>query len=191
MSKYVTVEEMRALEANADFFGVSYGELMENAGRKAAETIIARYKQCKVLVVCGTGNNGGDGLVVARFLAQAGYHIIVILLGRVGNVAPGPALVNLEIVRGMDIPLIEADFPDKIPRPAFETCDLIIDAILGTGFTGIPREPARTAIQYINESRAHKVSLDLPSGLNANTGECSDCVCPELVITFHALKKGP
>ena len=74
MSKYVTVEEMRALEANADYFGVSYGELMENAGRKAAESVIARYKQCKVLVVCGTGNNGGDGLVVARFLAQAGYQ---------------------------------------------------------------------------------------------------------------------
>ena len=57
----ITVEEMRALEANADYFGVSYGELMENAGRKAAESIIALYKQCTVLVVCGTGNNGGDG----------------------------------------------------------------------------------------------------------------------------------
>ena len=190
MFKYVTVEEMRALEANADYFGVSYGEMMENAGRKSAETIIARYKQCKVLVVCGTGNNGGDGFVVARFLSQAGYQVLVILLGRAGRMRQGPALVNMEIAKGMNIPVIEADTPDKIPCEAFRVFDLIIDAILGTGYKGTPREPARTAIQYINESHAHTISIDLPSGLDANTGECSDCVCPELVITFHAPKKG-
>jgi NAD(P)H-hydrate epimerase len=190
MSKYVSVEEMRALEANADFFGVSYGELMENAGRKSAETILARYKQCKVMVICGTGNNGGDGFVVARFLAQAGYQVLVILLGGAGKMRPGPALINLEIAKGMNIPVIEADIPDKIPRMAFASFDLIVDAILGTGLRGTPREPARTAIRYINESPAHKVSIDIPSGLDATTGVCTECVCPELVITFHAPKKG-
>lgn len=190
MKGHITVEEMRALEANADYFGVSYGELMENAGRKAAETIIARYKQCKVLVVCGTGNNGGDGFVVARFLARAGYQVLVVLLGRAGKVRQGPALANLEVVHGMNIPVIEADTPDKIPRQAFDSFDLIVDAILGTGFEGAPRDPARTAIRYINESPAHKVSIDLPSGLDANTGECTECVCPEIVITFHAPKRG-
>ncbi|WP_254591211.1 NAD(P)H-hydrate dehydratase [Methanocella conradii] len=186
----MTVEEMRALEANSDYFGVTYGMLMENAGRKAAESIIASYKKCMVLVVCGTGNNGGDGAVVARLLANAGYNVMVILLGRVGQVKHGPALINLEIVRGMDIPVIEAATPGQIPEEAFAECDLIVDAILGTGFHGTPREPARTAIRLINESKAHKVSLDLPSGLDANTGECVECVCPDLVIAFHAPKKG-
>jgi NAD(P)H-hydrate epimerase len=186
----VTVEEMRALEANSDYFGVTYGMLMENAGRKAAESIIAHYKKCRVLVVCGTGNNGGDGAVVARLLANAGYSVMIVLLGRVGHVKPGPALVNLEIVRGMDMPFIEAATPDRIPVEAFEGCDLIVDAILGTGFRGVPREPARTAIRLINKSKAHKVSIDLPSGLDASTGECVECVCPDLVLTFHAPKKG-
>lgn len=189
-SHFVTVEEMRALEANADYFGVSYGELMENAGRKSAESIIALYKRCRVLVVCGTGNNGGDGFVVARFLENAGYKVMAILMGRVGHVKPGPALINLEIVRGMNIPVIEAATPEQIPEEAFKECDLIVDAVLGTGFQGVPREPARTAIRYMNESPAHKVSLDLPSGLDVDTGECSECVCPDLVITFHAPKKG-
>ena len=66
VKRIITVEEMRALETNADYFGVSYGELMENAGRKAAESIIALYKQCTVLVVCGTGNNGGDGFLSSQ-----------------------------------------------------------------------------------------------------------------------------
>jgi NAD(P)H-hydrate epimerase len=188
--KPVTVEEMRALEANSDYFGVSYGELMENAGRKAAETIIALFKRCKVLVVCGTGNNGGDGFVTARLLENAGYKVIVILLGRVGDVKQGPALVNLEIIRGMNMPVLEADSEKKVPKQAFDTCDLIVDAILGTGFSGVPREPARTAIRYMNESPARIVCLDLPSGLDANTGECAECVRSSLVITFHAPKKG-
>jgi NAD(P)H-hydrate epimerase len=163
---------------------------MENAGRKAAESIIALYKRCVALVACGTGNNGGDGSVVARHLENAGYKVIVVLLGRVGQVRSGPALVNLEIVRGMNIPVIEADSPDKVPKEAFESCDLIVDAILGTGFSGVPREPARTAIRYINESPAQKVSLDMPSGTDADTGECGECVIPDLVITFHAPKRG-
>jgi hydroxyethylthiazole kinase-like uncharacterized protein yjeF len=189
-SRPITVEEMRALEANADYFGVSYGELMENAGRKAAESVIALYERCRVLVVCGTGNNGGDGFVVARFLREAGYSVLVILLGRVGHVKPGPALVNLEIARGMDIPVIEAATPEQVPAEAFNEYELIVDAVLGTGFRGVPREPARTAIRYMNESKAHKVSLDVPSGLDAGTGECMECVRPDLVITFHAPKKG-
>ncbi len=188
--KPMTVEEMRALEANSDYFGVSYGELMENAGRKAAESIIALFKKCNVLVVCGTGNNGGDGFVTARFLREAGYGVLVVLLGRVGQVKEGPALANVEIARGMGIPVVEAILPEEVPKEAFDGCDLIVDAVLGTGFRGTPREPARTAIRYMNESPAPRVSLDVPSGLDAHTGECAECVDADLVITFYAPKKG-
>jgi len=188
--KPITVEEMRALEANSDFFGVSYGELMENAGRKAAESIIALFKKGNVLVVCGTGNNGGDGFVTARFLRAAGYGVMVVLLGRAGQVKEGPALANAGIARGMGIPVVEAVLPEEVPKEAFDGCDLIVDAILGTGFHGIPGEPARTAIKYMNESAAPKVSIDVPSGLDAHTGECAGCVRADLVITFYAPKKG-
>lgn len=188
--KPITVDEMRALEANSDYFGVSYGELMENAGRKAAESIIALFKKCNVLVVCGTGNNGGDGFVTARFLRAAGYGVMIVLLGRVGQVKEGPALTNVEIARGMGIPVVESILPEEVPKEAFDGCDLIVDAILGTGFHGIPREPARTAIQYMNESVAPKVSIDVPSGLDAHTGECAVCVNADLVLTFYAPKKG-
>ncbi len=188
--EFISIDEMRALEANADYFGVSYGQMMENAGRKAAESIIARHKKCRVLVVCGTGNNGGDGFVVARLLHEAGYAVLVVLLGRVGQVKEGPALTNAGIAREMGIPVVEAITPDELPKEAFDECDLIADAVLGTGFRGVAREPARTAIRLMNESKAPKVSLDVPSGLDADTGECTECVRPDLVVTFHAPKKG-
>lgn len=188
--KPVTVEEMRTLEADADYFGVTRGMLMENAGRKAAESIIALQAKCQVLVVCGTGNNGGDGFVTARYLEKAGYGVSAVLLGRVGRVRPGPALVNLEILRGMGVPIVEAESPDAVPRGAFENCDLIVDAVLGTGLAGVPGEPARTAIRLMNASPAKKVSLDVPSGLDAHTGECAGCVDADLVVAFHAPKKG-
>jgi NAD(P)H-hydrate epimerase len=190
VKKIVTVEEMRALEANADYFGVSYGELMENAGRKAAESIIARYKPCMALVVCGTGNNGGDGFVVARLLAQAGYSMLVLLLGSSSDVKPGPAAANMDIVQGMGISIMEIEDPARLSPELFDSCDVIVDAILGTGARGEPREPARTAIRLINDSHAHKVSIDIPSGLDAWTGECYDCVHADLVVTFHAPKNG-
>ena len=90
MQGYVTVEEMKALEANADYFGVSFGDLMENAGKAVADAITARYPPCRVLVVCGKGNNGGDGFVVARLLALRGYTVSVMLLGRSADVKKGP-----------------------------------------------------------------------------------------------------
>lgn len=190
MREIITVERMQALEANADYFGVTYGELMENAGRKAAESIAALYKPCMVLVVCGTGNNGGDGFVVARLLAQAGYSILVLLLGNSSDVKQGPASVNMEIVHNMGISILEITDPKRLTPELFDSCDVIVDAILGTGARGAPREPAKTAIRYINQSHAHKVSIDMPSGLDAWTGECYDCVRPDLVVTFYAPKKG-
>ena len=190
VKKIITVEEMRALEANADYFGVSYGELMENAGRKAAESIIALYKQCTVLVVCGTGNNGGDGFVVARLLAQAGYSVLILLLGKASKVKQGAAATNMEIAHSMGISILEIENAARLSPGLFDSCDVIVDAILGTGARGEPREPVRTAIHLINHSRAHKVSIDIPSGLDAWTGDCHDCVRADLVITFHAPKKG-
>jgi hydroxyethylthiazole kinase-like uncharacterized protein yjeF len=190
MQGYVTVEEMRALEANADYFGVSFGDLMENAGKAVADAITARYPPCRVLVVCGKGNNGGDGFVVARLLALKGYTVSVMLLGRSAEVKKGPASESLYKLRFTHIDAMEIEDAVMIPADIFATCDLIVDAILGTGSRGPPRGLERKAIDLINGSNAAKVSVDVPSGLDCYTGICSGCVLPDLVVTFHAPKKG-
>lgn len=190
MKGYVTVEEMRALEANSDYFGVSYGELMENAGKSVAEAIIAMHTKGSVLVVCGTGNNGGDGFVAARYLHEAGYRVLVVLLGETASIKPGISSVNLERLKSIGVEVREITVAEKLSADIFEAYDIIVDAILGTGVIGIPREPARTAIGLINHSHAYKVSVDIPSGLDVSTGGCTVHVRPDLVVTFHAMKKG-
>ena len=190
MVEYVTAEEMRALEANADYYGVSYGTLMENAGRKVAEVLRALYGCKRVQVVCGKGNNGGDGFVAARYLSMAGCPVSVILLGRASDVRKGPAAENLFKLRMAKVDVIDIEAAEMLTRELFETCDIIIDAILGTGSSGMPRGLAARAISLINNSRAIKVSVDTPSGLDRHTGECPMCIKPDLVVTFHAMKKG-
>jgi len=190
MDRYVTVGEMRALEVNADYFGVSFGDLMENAGKAVADAIVARYPPCRARVVCGKGNNGGDGFVVARLLALKGYTVSVMLLGRSAEVKKGPASENLYKLRFTHIDAMEIEDAAMIPADIFQTCDLIVDAILGTGSRGPPRGLERRAIDLINGSRAAKVSVAVPSGLYCYTGVCSGCVLPYLVVTFHAPKKG-
>ncbi|CAJ37451.1 bifunctional ADP-dependent NAD(P)H-hydrate dehydratase/NAD(P)H-hydrate epimerase [Methanocella arvoryzae] len=190
MVEYVTAEEMRALEANADYYGVSYGTLMENAGRKVAEVLRALYGCKRVLVVCGKGNNGGDGFVAARYLAMSGCHVSVILLGRASDVKKGPAVENLFKLRMAKVDVMEIEAPEMLTRESFEACEIIIDAILGTGSYGVARGLAARAINLINNSPAIKVSVDTPSGFDARTGQCPLCVKPDLVVTFHAMKKG-
>jgi len=190
MTQYVTVEEMRALEANADYFGVGYGTLMENAGKKVADLIIALYGHRKVLVVCGKGNNGGDGFVAARHLAVAGCPVSALLLGRASEVKKGPAVENLFKLRMAKVDILEIEAPEMLVQELFDSCDIVVDAILGTGSIGKPRDLAARAIGLINGSPAIKVSVDIPSGLDCHTGKCEVCVKPDLVVTFHALKRG-
>lgn len=187
---FITVDEMRALEANSDYFGVSYSELMENAGKKISDEIIKRYNRCAVLVVCGLGNNGGDGFVAARYLSRAGYRVFVVLLGRASDVRQGPAAINLERLKAIGVEVKEVLAADKLSKEVFDSCDVIVDAIMGTGARGVLREPVKTAIEYIDHSHAQKVSIDIPSGLDPITGKCDICVNADVVITFHALKYG-
>ena len=190
MDRYVTVEEMRALEANADYCGVGYGTLMENAGKAVAGVIMARYSPHRTLVVCGKGNNGGDGFVVARHLALNGFKVTVMLLGRPEDVKKGPAAGNLEKLFDLGIDVVEAAAPGALHPAMFQNFQLIVDAVLGTGSRGEPRGLEREAIELINVSGAPKVSIDVPSGLDCHTGVCGMCVRPDLVVTFHAPKPG-
>ncbi|HMK45470.1 MAG TPA: NAD(P)H-hydrate dehydratase [Methanocella sp.] len=190
MRDYITVDEMRALEANADYFGVGYGTLMENAGRNVAEAVLAHYDRMRVLVVCGKGNNGGDGFVAARYLALGGCPVSVILLGMASDVKAGPAVENLHKLRTTGVDVAEIEAPELLAEEPFKACDIIVDAIMGTGSAGRPHGLAGRAIDLINNSPAIRVSVDVPSGLDCFTGICDLCVKSDLVVTFHALKNG-
>jgi len=185
----ITSKRMRALEINSDSLGVSTLQLMENAGRAVVEEIEKEVSLDNVsaTVFVGHGGKGGDGLVVARQLAGRGAKVRVILLGEIKH---KDALVNLNAVMEMDysVELKEVyDLSELTPTKS----DVLIDAMLGTGVKGKIREPFVTAIEVFNKSQGFKVSIDVPSGLDPDTGESLGAhVTPDLVVTFHDMKVG-
>lgn len=177
--------EQRALDKWAiGELGISGLELMERAGAGLAELVMARAPTGRIVVVCGKGNNGGDGLVCARFLRERGREVDVLLLAAAGELR-GDARVNLE--RLGDPP------PEPFAPARLNGAAAIVDAILGTGFSGEPREPAAGAIAAINAARGEPqvIACDAPSGVDASTGEVTaDAVRADATATFHAAKPG-
>ena len=178
-------EQQRATDAWAiGERGIASLELMERAGAGLAGAIGARVPEGRVVVVVGKGNNGGDGLVVARLLREAGREVDVLMLAP-GEELGGDARVNF----------------DRLPWPgarpfepeALNGAAAVIDAILGTGFSGEPRDPAKAAIAAINEvaGDAVVIACDVPSGVDATSGEIAgDAVRAAATVTFHAGKPG-
>jgi NAD(P)H-hydrate epimerase len=177
---------MRAADAWAiEERGVPSLELMEAAGLALAEAAAELAGSGPVKVVCGKGNNGGDGLVAARRLAATGFEVETLLLWPVGELS-GDAAANL---KRLDGPVRELD-PAAAPA-ALRGAGLIVDAIFGTGFSGAPREPAAGAIQAINDAAAPVVAADIASGVDASTGEVEgEAVEAGLTVAFHAAKLG-
>jgi ADP-dependent NAD(P)H-hydrate dehydratase / NAD(P)H-hydrate epimerase len=173
-----TAEEMRAAEAA---FPGSTLELMERAGRSVADELVRRYPEAqRVAVWCGTGANGGDGLMAAAELTRVGKECIVRLLGSEDRVG-GDAAEMLRRAKDAGVPF------DDEAGPA----DVAIDALFGTGFSGKPRPAAERAIAELNAGRAPVVSVDLPSGIDASTGRVGGAaVQAALTVTFHAPKVG-
>ncbi len=163
--------------------GIPGVELMERAGGGLARLVEERAPAGRVVVVCGKGNNGGDGLVVARVLRSQGREVSVLLTGAADDFR-GDALTNLERLPG---PAPEPFSEAALGRPA-----AIVDAILGTGFSGEPRDPAAGAIEAINRASGATVfACDVPSGVDASTGEVSGiAVTAAATATFHANKPG-
>ncbi len=195
--KAVTSAQMKEIERKADEAGLSYYQMMENAGTGAAEYISSKgsVEGKNVLIFCGKGNNGGDGFVVARKLKERGASVRVILTE--GEPKTEDAIKNRQICRSMFIPEMELTEEKGTGLTAWgeelsfiiEHTNLIVDAIYGTGFHGELREPVRTVAGIINRSRAEVYSLDIPSGLNADTGEADrDTVQADCTIVFHRLK---
>ncbi len=178
-------EQQRAIDRWAiDECGIPGIELMERAGAGLAELVRARAPEGPVAVVCGKGNNGGDGLVAARLLRDSGREVEVLLLAE-PQALHGDARTNLERLPGDPARPFEA--------AALSGAAAIIDAILGTGFAGEPHEPARGAIEAIN-AVAHDavvIACDVPSGVDASSGETAGAaVTAAATATFHAGKPG-
>ncbi|MEJ2293590.1 MAG: NAD(P)H-hydrate epimerase [Candidatus Lokiarchaeota archaeon] len=204
-SERITSEEMGVLDTNSEWLGIPKSHLMECAGYSFASEIVNRYELdgfSKVLIFCGTGNNGGDGFVVARHLNSFGVKSIVILVGPSDKIGTEEALLNWNIIHNslnMSIETMIIKDSTNIGDIAILIEDdknfkLIIDGLLGTGIKGRIREPIATAIEFINEFHMQLnipvASIDVPSGMDPNTGEVADkAVKSDLVITFHRNKK--
>ncbi len=188
----ITSREMQALELNSEYFGVSRLQLMENAGRAVAEEILARFKpeKAKVAIFCGLGGNGGDGFVIARHLASNGIKAALILAGKSQDVTDEAARKNLSALRHLKDAIIFHEAYDSSLIPKIEA-NIVIDALLGIGLKGAPRPPILQMIKRINESNAFCVAVDVPTGINADTGAIlGEAVKANLTVTFHKIKHG-
>ncbi len=193
---YLSREAVREVDRRAiQELGIPGVVLMENAGRAAAELVLRvrpRADDRPVVILCGRGNNGGDGLVVARHLQIHGVPVHVLLLAP-GDSVRGDAAVNLHIVRRARIRLDELAPGDDLARflaPVNEA-SLLVDALLGTGASGNPRSPYAEAIQAANDSGAPVVAIDVPSGLDCDTGQPGrPCIRAAHTCTFVAPKRG-
>jgi ADP-dependent NAD(P)H-hydrate dehydratase / NAD(P)H-hydrate epimerase len=176
-------EEMRAADAFAiEEAGVPSLDLMERAGAGLARAAGDLAREGPIRIVVGKGNNGGDGLVAARFLRDEGRRVDVLATADLGELR-GDAKANLERLPG--------DAPEDFDPGRLEGSGAVVDALLGTGFEGAPREPVAGAIAAINAAGAPVAACDVPSGVNAATGEIEgEAVRADVTATFHGPKIG-
>lgn len=187
----ITVKQMMQIEENSHRMGFLRKFMMENAGASVTKYLANKLPDIfskKVLVFAGLGNNGGDALVIARHLAGYGSKVKVILLGNPDKIKTDESKTNWEILEKMNsIDLLIASEINGLDLKA----DVIVDGILGTGISGKIKEPYASAIDVINKLDAYKLAVDVPSGLDPDTGNTSDkYVVADVTITFHKMKIG-
>ena len=185
----ITVKQMMNIENNGHQMGFLKKFMMENAGAAAVKRLAEKFEldSKKITIFAGLGNNGGDGLVMARHLAGHGAKVKVILLGNQEKIKTEESQWNWNLLQKM--PSIELITGEK---PSFDfISDVIVDGILGTGITGEIREPYASAIEFINNSNAYKLAVDVPSGLDPDTGNTANLfVKADVTVTFHKMKVG-
>jgi NAD(P)H-hydrate epimerase len=192
-------DEVRAFDAWAvNDLGIPGIVLMENAGRSCAQFIVetlSKIKDPKVCIFCGTGNNGGDGFVIARHLLNAGFTIKIGLCGSIAKIK-GDARINYDILIGLgskieQLDMDGADDIDSRVTTLAHDANMIVDAIFGTGLTGTLRDEYKRLIKSINELGCPVLSVDIPSGLDCDTGlPLGESIKANCTITFVAVKKG-
>ena len=188
----ITVKQMMQIEENGHQMGFLRKFMMENAGAAAVKRLVEKFDDMKsknVLVFAGLGNNGGDGLVIARHLSGYGSNVTIFLLGEPDNIRSEECSWNWNLLEKMkSIKLLTGGSLDDLNNLEF---DIIIDGILGTGISGEIREPQSSAITFINKSNAFKLTVDVPSGVDPDTGnKNSPHVIADMTVTFHRMKVG-
>lgn len=188
------VQEIQNYDRHAiEVLGISSLCLMENAGRAVADEIkrrLARTGGRAVVLVCGSGNNGGDGLVAARHLLSVGIVPRAFLVMGSGKMSVD-AKVNLDILHTAGFPVVNLDTADVTFRKALAEVDIVVDALFGVGLNREIQEPFATVIEAINASARHVVAVDIPSGLDGDTGRARGvCVRANVTVTFTAAKQG-
>ena len=187
----ITSLETRTLEMNAEYFGVPRLLLMENAGNAVASEVVSRFKPTKsVAIFCGLGGNGGDGFVAARHLLSSGFRVTVILAGKAEDIVDSSAQANWEALQFLRGAITVHEVYDSSLKPETDA-DIVIDALLGTGTKGTLRPPILQLVKHINSIKAYRVAVDVPTGIDSDTGEVlGEAVKADLTVTFHRTKKG-
>jgi len=188
----ITSREMRALEMNSEYFGVSRLQLMENAGRSVAAEIASRFTpdKTRIAVFCGLGGNGGDGFVAARHLTSLGFKVDVILAGGSESIADDEARRNWLALQSMKGIVTFHEIIDSSLVPSIEA-EVVVDALLGVGLKGTLRPPILQILREINKMKAFRVSVDVPTGIDSDSGDVlGKAVKANLTVTFHKKKPG-
>ena len=195
----LTRAEVRAFDRHAiEVLGLPGAVLMENAGRSAAEEVLRLIAERgsrpgRVAVLCGAGNNGGDGWVVLRHLALAGVRATAWTTVDPAQLS-GDAALHQRVAESLELPIERIQSPQDIERARaqWNQCDVIVDALLGTGSSGEVRPPLDAVIAAANSARAGAhLAVDLPSGLDCDTGQpARSTFRADVTVTFVARKRG-
>jgi hydroxyethylthiazole kinase-like uncharacterized protein yjeF len=192
----LTVDEMREMDRQTiESFGLPGRVLMENAGRGAARVLIKKFPDVfskRVAIVAGRGNNGGDGFVIARYLAQAGVSVTVYLLSESSRLS-GDAADNFNLLAGLNIPVREITDESGFNQVKTEMAhhQLWVDAIFGTGLNSEVKGFFKSVINFINGLNRPILSVDIPSGLDSDSGKtCGACIRTDVTVTFAFAKIG-
>lgn len=187
--KILTGDLTRQAEERAVALGMEWLRLMENAGSAAATVIKKRYppEGLRACILCGRGGNGGDGLVIARKLREAGADVSVVLTS--GTPTHPSALENFRRALALGLPIYDYAGATAACLDVMRGASLLIDAIFGIGFHGAPSGSEAAVIGFANSLKLPRVSVDLPSGAACDTGKVEgDCVRADLTVTFSTLK---
>lgn len=190
----VTVQQIQKLDKIAiEKIGIPSLALMENAGRCVAQEVLKRIQKVKrprVCIICGVGNNAGDGFVAARHLINAGVDVKIFLIGQ-GRALKRDAAVNYRILKNLNYPIKNAGTKNFAPLGDIAKAHVVVDAIFGVGLNREVLDPFRSVIEAVNQAGKRVIAVDIPSGLDGTTGKIYGvCVKADTTVTFSFIKKG-
>lgn len=195
MEELLSTQDMAIIDENSNYLGVPTILLMENAGRELSRVVQSKInvKDKVVQIFAGMGNNGGDSFVFARHICGFCKEVYVNLVGYPEKIRSSISKTNWNAIQKMDFSIKTNILRDSsnLKTISIKKSDVIIDGLLGTGVSGKIREPVASAINLINDLNGLKIAVDVPSGMNPDTGEISDvAVKADFTVTFHKIKRG-